>query len=237
MAVPDEATPHILIVDDDTRIRELLKKYLADNGYRTSAAADASQAQEKMAALAYDLLVLDVMMPGINGLEFTERLRKQQNAVPILLLTARAEVEQRIEGLMMGADDYLPKPFDPKELLLRVQNILRRSLSEDDLLDPPKEISFGDFVFIYASGELTKAGTRIMLTTRDIELLRHLTAAPGRLVSRLKLAHGEHISERAVDVQINRLRRKIEADPRDPLYLQTVRGSGYVLRVDQKNVV
>ncbi|CAI8378444.1 MAG: response regulator transcription factor [PS1 clade bacterium] len=237
MAVPDEATPHILIVDDDTRIRELLKKYLADNGYRTSAAADASQAQEKMAALAYDLLVLDVMMPGINGLEFTERLRKQQNAVPILLLTARAEVEQRIEGLMMGADDYLPKPFDPKELLLRVQNILRRSLSEDDLLDPPKEISFGDFVFIYASGELTKAGTRIMLTTRDIELLRHLTAAPGRIVSRLKLAHGEHISERAVDVQINRLRRKIEADPRDPLYLQTVRGSGYVLRVDQKNVV
>ncbi len=237
MAVPDEATPHILIVDDDTRIRELLKKYLADNGYRTSAAADASQAQEKMAALAYDLLVLDVMMPGINGLEFTERLRKQQNAVPILLLTARAEVEQRIEGLMMGADDYLPKPFDPKELLLRVQNILRRSLSEDDLLDPPKEISFGEFVFIYASGELTKAGTRIMLTTRDIELLRHLTAAPGRIVSRLKLAHGEHISERAVDVQINRLRRKIEADPRDPLYLQTVRGSGYVLRVDQKNVV
>ena len=237
MSVPDEATPHILIVDDDTRIRELLKKYLADNGYRTSAAADASQAQEKMAALAYDLLVLDVMMPGINGLEFTERLRKQQTAVPILLLTARAEVEQRIEGLMMGADDYLPKPFDPKELLLRVQNILRRSLSEDDLLDPPKEISFGDFVFIYASGELTKAGTRIMLTTRDIELLRHLTAAPGRIVSRLKLAHGEHISERAVDVQINRLRRKIEADPRDPLYLQTVRGSGYVLRVDQKNVV
>ena len=237
MSVPDEATPHILIVDDDTRIRELLKKYLADNGYRTSAAADASQAQEKMAALAYDLLVLDVMMPGINGLEFTERLRKQQNAVPILLLTARAEVEQRIEGLMMGADDYLPKPFDPKELLLRVQNILRRSLSEDDLLDPPKEISFGDFVFIYASGKLTKAGTRIMLTTRDIELLRHLTAAPGRIVSRLKLAHGEHISERAVDVQINRLRRKIEADPRDPLYLQTVRGSGYVLRVDQKNVV
>ena len=237
MAVPDEATPHILIVDDDTRIRELLKKYLADNGYRTSAAADASQAQEKMAALAYDLLVLDVMMPGINGLEFTERLRKQQNAVPILLLTARAEVEQRIEGLMMGADDYLPKPFDPKELLLRVQNILRRSLSEDDLLDPPKEISFGDFVFIYASGELTKAGTRIMLTTRDIELLRPLTASPGRIVSRLKLAHGEHISERAVDVQINRLRRKIEADPRDPLYLQTVRGSGYVLRVDQKNVV
>ncbi|HCQ81328.1 MAG TPA: DNA-binding response regulator [Rhodobiaceae bacterium] len=237
MSVPDEATPHILIVDDDTRIRELLKKYLADNGYRTSAAADASQAQEKMAALAYDLLVLDVMMPGINGLEFTERLRKQQNAVPILLLTARAEVEQRIEGLMMGADDYLPKPFDPKELLLRVQNILRRSLSEDDLLDPPKEISFGEFVFIYASGELTKAGTRIMLTTRDIELLRHLTAAPGRIVSRLKLAHGEHISERAVDVQINRLRRKIEADPRDPLYLQTVRGSGYVLRVDQKNVV
>ena len=115
MSAPDEATPHILIVDDDTRIRELLKKYLSDNGYRTSAAADAKQAQEKMGALTYDLLVLDVMMPGINGLEFTERLRKAQNSVPILLLTARAEVEQRIEGLAMGADDYLPKPFDPKE--------------------------------------------------------------------------------------------------------------------------
>ena len=237
MSVPDEATPHILIVDDDTRIRELLKKYLSDNGYRTSAAADAAQAQEKMGALTYDLLVLDVMMPGINGLEFTERLRKAQNAVPILLLTARAEVEQRIEGLAMGADDYLPKPFDPKELLLRIQNILRRSITEDDLLDPPEEICFGDFVFNYAHGELTKTGARVTLTTRDIELLRHLTAAPGRIVSRLKLADGEDISERAIDVQINRLRRKIETDPRDPLYLQTVRGTGYVLRVDQKNVV
>ena len=237
MSVPDETTPHILIVDDDTRIRELLKKYLSDNGYRTSAAADAAQAQEKMGALTYDLLVLDVMMPGINGLEFTERLRKAQNAVPILLLTARAEVEQRIEGLAMGADDYLPKPFDPKELLLRIQNILRRSITENDLLDPTEEICFGDFVFNYARGELTKAGARVTLTTRDIELLRHLTAAPGRIVSRLKLADGEDISERAIDVQINRLRRKIETDPRDPLYLQTVRGTGYVLRVDQKNVV
>ena len=232
MSQPDETTPHVLIVDDDTRIRELLRKYLSDNGYRTSTAGDASEAYEKMQALEYDLLVLDIMMPGITGLEFTEKLRAAQNAVPILLLTALAETEQRIEGLAMGADDYLPKPFDPKELLLRVQSILRRSVSDEAALDPPEEVSFGDHVFRYERGELTSDGARITLTTREIEVLRCLTQSPGRIVTRAELADGEDISERAIDVQINRLRRKIEADPRDPIYLQTVRGAGYVLRTD-----
>ncbi len=232
MGQPDEITPHILIVDDDTRIRELLQKYLSDNDYRTSTASDVAEAQVKMNTLAYDLLVLDVMMPGISGLEFTEKLRKEESSVPILLLTARAEIEQRIEGLTVGADDYLPKPFDPKELLLRIKNILRRSISDKGPIDPPEEVYFGAFIFRYGHGELTRDGARITLTTREIEVLRCLTADPGRIVTRTELADGEDISERAIDVQINRLRRKIEPDPRDPIYLQTVRGTGYVLRTD-----
>lgn len=232
MSQPDETTPHVLIVDDDTRIRELLQKYLSDNGYRTSTAADAAEAQTKMDGLEYDLLVLDIMMPGITGLEFTEKLRAAENPVPILLLTALAETEQRIEGLAMGADDYLPKPFDPKELLLRVQSILRRSASDESPLAPPEEVHFGDHLFRYERGELTRDGARITLTTREIEVLRCLTQSPGRIVTRAELADGEDISERAIDVQINRLRRKIEADPRNPIYLQTVRGAGYVLRTD-----
>ena len=232
MSQLDETTPHILIVDDDTRIRELLQKYLADNGYRTSSAADAAEAQRKMDALMYDLLILDIMMPGITGLEFTAKLREAENAIPILLLTALAETEQRIEGLTLGADDYLPKPFDPKELLLRVQNILRRSGADEAIIAPPEEIRFGDYLFRYERGELTRDGARITLTTREIEVLRCLMQSPGRIVTRSELADGEDISERAIDVQINRLRRKIEADPRDPIYLQTVRGAGYVLRTD-----
>ena len=229
---PDETTPHILIVDDDDRIRSLLQRYLSDNGYRTSIAADATEAQSKMDALTYDLLVLDIMMPGVTGLEFTEKLRQAENSVPILLLTALAETENRIEGLAVGADDYLPKPFDPKELLLRIQNILRRSGADENTLDPPEEVRFGSYLFRFDRGELTNDGARITLTTREIEVLRCLTHTPGRVVSRLELADGEDISERAIDVQINRLRRKIEQDPREPIYLQTVRGSGYVLRTD-----
>ena len=232
MSHPDETTPHILIVDDDTRIRDLLQRYLSDNGYRTSTAADAAEAQTKMEALTYDLLVLDIMMPGITGLEFTEKLRKAENAVPILLLTALAETENRIEGLSGGADDYLPKPFDPKELLLRIQSILRRSVADENALAPPEEVRFGDYLFRFEHGELTCDGARITLTTREIAVLQCLTHTPGRVVSRLELADGDDISERAIDVQINRLRRKIEQDPREPIYLQTVRGSGYVLRTD-----
>lgn len=229
---PDENTPHLLIVDDDTRIRSLLQKYLSDNGYRTSAARDAQEAQAKMENLIYDLLILDVMMPGLSGVQFTEKLRQKNNLVPILLLTARAELEHRVEGLSVGADDYLPKPFDPKELLLRVQSILRRTNDGEPTHAPPEKAEFGDFTFIYERGALTKDGTRIGLTTREIDLLRQLVAAQGRIISRLELAGDEEISERTIDVQINRLRRKIEADPRDPLYLQTVRGTGYVLRLN-----
>src|SRR6056300_891673 len=161
----NESTPHVLIVDDDTRIRQLLRKYLSDNGYRASTAADAREASEKMDTLSFDLLVLDVMMPGITGVEFTEKLRKEDNSVPILLLTARAEVEHRIEGLAVGADDYLPKPFDPKELLLRIQNILRRSASDEAIIEPPEEVRFGAFTFRYDRGELLRDGTRVTLTT------------------------------------------------------------------------
>lgn len=229
MSAPDEATPHILVVDDDTRIRELLQQYLSDNGYRTSVAADAKEAMRKMETLQYDLIVLDIMMPGLSGIDLTKKLREAENAVPVLLLTALAEVDERIEGLRVGADDYLPKPFDPEELLLRIQSILRRS---DLAVEPPEEVRFGTFLFRYERGELTRDGERITLTTRESEVLRRLTAIPGRIVTRGELSESDGISERAVDVQINRLRRKIETDPRDPLYLQTVRGAGYVLRTD-----
>jgi two-component system phosphate regulon response regulator OmpR len=233
MPVIDENTPHILIVDDDTRIRTLLKKYLSDNGFRTTIAADGREALAQMEHLAFDLVVLDIMMPDLSGLEVTERLRRRKNPVPVLLLTARAEVEDRIAGLSIGADDYLTKPFDPKELLLRIHSILRRSQMESRRpSEPPSEINFGPFVFKYQRGELLQGEQRVTLTTREIEVMRKLTSEPGRIVTREELSDDHNVSERAIDVQINRLRRKIEDDPRDPIYLQTVRGSGYLLRTD-----
>ncbi len=229
----DENTPHILIVDNDMRIRSLLKKYLSENGFRTSVAADAREAQEQIGLLTFDLMVLDVMMPGITGLELTELLRRKKNPIPILLLTARTEVEDRIEGLTMGADDYLSKPFDPKELLLRVHSILRRSqLDSQPVSAPPEEVKFGPFIFNYQRGELRNGEDRVTLTTREIDVIRRLTAERGRIVTREDLSEDHNVSERAIDVQINRLRRKIEPDPRDPIYLQTVRGSGYLLQTD-----
>ena len=228
----DETTPHILIVDDDTRIRGLLKKYLSENGFRATVAEDARDAQAQLDNLTFDLMVLDVMMPGLTGLEFTERLRARRNPIPILLLTARAETEDRIEGLSIGADDYLTKPFDPKELLLRIHNILRRSQMETGRAGAPaEEICFGDFRFHRTHGDLFHNDRRVTLTTREIELMRKLSQSPGQIVSRDELAEEYAISERAIDVQINRLRRKIEDDPRDPIHLQTVRGSGYLLRI------
>lgn len=229
----DETTPHILIVDDDTRIRSLLKKYLSDNGFRATIAEDARQAQTHIDNLSFDLMVLDVMMPGLTGLEFTERLRSRRNPIPILLLTARTEIEDRIAGLSIGADDYLTKPFDPKELLLRIHSILRRSQTNIETAHAPsEEISFGHYRFHRSHGDLFHGDTRITLTTREIELMRKLSQSPGQIVSRTELAEEYAISERAIDVQINRLRRKIEDDPRDPLHLQTVRGSGYLLRTN-----
>ncbi|MFW2390922.1 MAG: response regulator [Methyloceanibacter sp.] len=222
---PDDNAPHILVVDDDSRIRDLLARYLHDHGFRVTTAIDAETARASMRGLSYDLLILDVMMPKESGIDFAKALR-ENNQVPILMLTARAEPEQRIEGLETGVDDYLAKPFDPRELLLRVGNILRRGTSTP----ATGEIRMGDFVFHVSRGELQRDGETVRLTERERELLRYFARHPGTPVSRHELAKGSDSGgERAVDVQINRLRRKIENDPTNPVYLQTVRGKGYIL--------
>jgi two-component system phosphate regulon response regulator OmpR len=222
---PDDNAPHILVVDDDSRIRDLLARYLHDHGFRVTTAIDAETARASMRGLSYDLLILDVMMPKESGIDFAKALR-ENNQVPILMLTARAEPEQRIEGLETGVDDYLAKPFDPRELLLRVGNILRRGTSTP----ATGEIRMGDFVFHVSRGELQRDGETVRLTERERELLRYFARHPGTPVSRHELAKGSDSGgERAVDVQINRLRRKIENDPTNPIYLQTVRGKGYIL--------
>lgn len=218
---------HILVVDDDRRIRELLKRYLSENGYRVTTAENAPDARAKLTGFIFDLLVLDVMMPGESGLDLTRALRRTSN-VPILLLTARAETEHRIDGLERGADDYLPKPFEPRELLLRIGTILRRAREP---VAAQQELSLGEASFNAARGELKRNGEIIRLTTREVQLLRIFSAHAGKPLSRLDLCENE-AAERSIDVQINRLRRKIERDPRNPIYLQTVRGEGYVLMPD-----
>ncbi len=226
--LPDDA-PHLLVVDDDLRIRDLLSRYLADHGYRVTTANSASDARSKLQGLAFDLLVLDVMMPGENGLDLARSIRNG-STVPILMLTARAETEDRIAGLETGVDDYITKPFDPRELLLRINSVLRRAATTQ----PPaiEEVRFGDFVFHVESGELTREGKPVRITDRERDMLRVLAAQPGETVPRQALAApGTDVNERAVDVQINRLRRKIESNPTDPAYLRTVRGGGYRLVV------
>jgi two-component system phosphate regulon response regulator OmpR len=219
--------PHLLVVDDDERIRDLLSRYLVDHGYRVTTASSAADARCKLDMLAYDLLVVDVMMPGETGLQLARSLRNG-SAVPILMLTARAETEDRIAGLEAGVDDYLTKPFDPRELLLRVNSVLRRAAVP---LQPAIEtVRFGEFVFHIESGELTCAGKPVRITDRERDMLRVLAAKPGETVPRQALvAPGTEANERAVDVQINRLRRKIEKNPTNPAYLRTVRGGGYRL--------
>ncbi|MGC1178390.1 MAG: response regulator [Methyloceanibacter sp.] len=222
---PDDNSPHILVVDDDSRIRELLARYLQEHGFRVTTAVDAASARATMRSLSFDLLILDVMMPQESGLDLARSLRRESQ-LPILMLTARAEPEQRIEGLEIGVDDYLAKPFDPRELLLRVGNVLRRGAH------PPAsgEVRMGNFVFHIGRGELKRGGETVRLTERERELLRYFAQRPGTPVSRHELAKdGENGGERAIDVQINRLRRKIEKDPANPVYLQTVRGKGYIL--------
>jgi two-component system phosphate regulon response regulator OmpR len=223
--------PHILVVDDDRRLRELLQKYLADNGFRTSIAKDTVEARKLLSGIAFDLIVLDVMMPGEDGLQFTEAMRRDSK-IPILLLTARGEVEHRIDGLQRGADDYLPKPFEPRELLLRLTSILRRAPPPE--AEAPSRVSLGECSFDIGRGELTRNGEHVGLTTLEENLLRTLALNAGRTLSRGELMREGKIggSSRAVDVQVTRLRRKIEADPRQPRYLLTVRGTGYVLRAD-----
>lgn len=222
--------PHLLLVDDDDRIRELLKRYLSQAGARISAAPDAAGARRLMGAMEFDLLILDVTMPVEDGFSLAESVRKSSK-VPIVLLTARGMPEDRIRGLSIGADDYVPKPFEPAELALRINAILRRTVANRG--EAPELATFGPFCFNAARGELSRDGAIVRLTEAEVALLRILAARPGEVVSREDLAKrtGSGL-ERSVDVQVTRLRRKVEIDPRAPIYLQTVRGVGYRLAAD-----
>jgi two-component system, OmpR family, phosphate regulon response regulator OmpR len=225
--LPDDA-PHLLVVDDDRRIRDLLSRFLAGEGYRVTTAETAMDARAKLKGLSFDLLILDVMMPGESGFDFAKAIRGDSN-IPILMLTARDAAESRIRGLEMGADDYLSKPFEPRELSLRIANILKRAQPAPP--PPPVEsVRFGPFVYHLARGELRNGDEIVRLTDREREMLRILAGTPGETVPRMSLAgNGGTVSERAVDVQVNRLRRKIERNPANPLFVQTVRGIGYRL--------
>lgn len=222
--------PHILVIDDDDRLRELLRKFLSENGFWVSTATDAADARARLKGLAFDLLVLDRMMPGESGLDFAADLRKS-STIPILMLTAMSEPEDRIDGLEGGVDDYLTKPFEPRELLLRINNILRRVPSEPI---QPKELTLGDVIYDSQREELSRDGGVIRLTDVESALLKALAASPGAVLSREDLTEltGASGGVRAIDVQVTRLRRKIEPNPKLPIYLQTVRGKGYVLRPD-----
>jgi two-component system phosphate regulon response regulator OmpR len=221
--------PHILVVDDDTRLRELLHKYLTEQGFRITAAQSAADARAKLASFDFDLIVLDIMMPGETGLELTRDLR-EVSAVPVLLLTAMSEIEDRIAGLESGADDYLPKPFEPRELVLRINAILRRTQASA----PGDQISFGEFSFDLAREELRRGEEFVRLTAAEASLLKALARQPGVPVSRETLSAENPMigNTRAIDVQVTRLRRKIEENPRFPRHLQAVRGIGYVLIAD-----
>ena len=231
-----EPEPHLLVVDDDGRLRELLRRYLSDNGFRVTVAADAKEARANLASFAFDLIVLDVMMPGESGLDLTRELRGEAGArngraahIPVLLLTAMAEPEDRINGLEQGADDFLAKPFEPRELVLRIRNIIeRRGVPED----AAQSVRFGVFRFDLARAELFRGGEIVHLTSAEAGLLSGLAARAGQAVSREDLSQSAPLrgNIRNVDVQMTRLRRKIEPDPRYPRYLQTVRGTGYALK-------
>ena len=223
-----EITYNLLVVDDDERIRNLLSQYLIKEGFIVSTASGAEQARKKIQLLKFDLIILDIMMPGDDGLTLTKEIRDNSD-IPIILLTAKSGTDSKIEGLEIGADDYLTKPFNPKELLLRVLSILKRSKSEENI---DNEIFFGDYTLNIEKRELTKAKDRVYLTDREMNLLIALAKSPGQPLNREKLA-GIDEPGRSVDVGINRLRRKIEKDPRMPLWLQTVRGEGYILRPDK----
>lgn len=233
---------HILVVDDDKRIRTLLSRYLAGEGYLVSAAADAEEAMARLQDMTFDLIVLDVMMPGENGAQFAQRLRRSSEplrSAPILMLTARAETKDRVEGLEAGADDYLAKPFEPRELSLRIASILRRANRFAPAAPPPfRTILFGDFSFDLEKGRLLEHGGVVHLTTRECEMLQVLATSAGEVVSRRRLARRtvngrvENASERSVDVEIARLRRKIEGDADGARHLQTIRGRGYRLLID-----
>ncbi len=222
---------HILVVDDDARLRDLLREYLTQSGFRVSAAQSAADARNRMDVLAFDLIVLDLMMPGESGLQFAQSLRSR-NSIPILMLTAMGEAEARIQGFEAGADDYLAKPFEPRELVLRIHSILRRVPRSAELTPPTARL--GEVVFDLDRDELSRAGQSIPLTTGEQRLLHTLAERPGTVFSREELTRilAPGGGERTIDVQVTRLRRKIEPDPKLPRYLQTVRGQGYILRPD-----
>ncbi len=227
---------HLLIVDDDERIRTLLQKFLMRNGFLVTAARDAAHARRIMTGLDFDLIVLDVMMPGEDGLSLTRSLRETMET-PILLLTAKGETSNRIEGLEAGADDYLPKPFEPKELLLRINAILRRVPDTSAEDTAPKVLSLGPIRYDLERGEMWQGDDLVRLTATEMQLMKIFSACPGEPLSRAKLVEElgrdrGQAQERAVDVQITRLRRKIEDNPKQPRYLQTVRGAGYMLAPD-----
>jgi len=228
---------HLLIVDDDERIRGLLQKFLMRSGFLVSSAKDAAHARRILGGLEFDLIVLDVMMPGEDGLSLCRDLRTKMTT-PILLLTAKGETDDRITGLEAGADDYLAKPFEPKELLLRINAILRRVPTAEPVVVAPKVLSLGPVRYDIERGEMWRGEELIRLTSTESQLMRIFSAVPSEAVTRSTLVEelsrsGGQTQERAVDVQITRLRRKIEDDPKQPRYLQTVRGAGYMLAPDQ----
>ena len=226
------ALPHLLVVDDDTRLRSLLARYLGEQGHLVTTAASAADARRILRTLTFDLVVLDVMMPGENGLDFARSLRAEGSALPVLMLTAQGEPEQRIAGLEAGADDYLAKPFEPRELVLRIGSILRRAAKPMETT--VQQLKLGRWRLDVERMELSAGAEILRLTDVEAGLLKVLAQSPGVIVSREDLADQSRlpINERSIDVQVNRLRRKIETDPKMPRYLQTVRGAGYVLRPD-----
>jgi two-component system phosphate regulon response regulator OmpR len=229
---------HLLIVDDDERIRTLLQKFLIRNGFLVSAARDSAHARRILSGLDFDLIILDVMMPGEDGISLTKEVRKNSDT-PILLLTAKGETQDRILGLEAGADDYLAKPFEPKELLLRLNAILRRVPAQDEAAPLPKVMHLGQVHYDVDRGEMWQGEDRLRLTATESQLMRIFSSKPGVPLSRSNLVEqlgrdGGQAQERAVDVQITRLRRKIEQDSKQPRYLQTVRGAGYMLVLEQR---
>ncbi|HUO02841.1 MAG TPA: response regulator [Rhizomicrobium sp.] len=229
---PSLSDPHLLVVDDDERLRALLTRYLSSNGFRVSAAANAADARALMKSMAFDCLILDVMMPGESGLELAKSVRHGSQQLPILMLTARGDPADRIAGLELGVDDYLPKPFEPRELLLRINALLRRAMPVQESATRP--VRMGTALYDPSASRLTRAGKPVKLTSSESALLQLFAANAGHPFSRSDLCARLGVAlERSIDVQVTRLRRKIEEDPKLPLYLQTVRGVGYVLLPDR----
>lgn len=224
--------PHILVVDDDERLRNLLSQFLTEQGFLVTTAVDAADARQKLKYLQYDLIVLDVMMPGEDGISLTKSLKADKFTTPVLLLTALGELESRIHGLEAGADDYLAKPFEPRELLLRMHAILRRVAAKP--VAQNEAIRFGKWSLDLERGELIDGDERLPLTQVEHTLLKALSSKKGEVVSREELAQicEMDAAERTIDVQVTRLRKKLEEDPKLPKYIQTVRGKGYVLWSD-----